>query len=121
MTADDVMADLCFKQVRRKSWPPIGTCIRPRGHEGRCKPIENGMTQAETLAISCPELNDDLTGMCPHCGAIVGLSEGGLTTTHDWPKPTRQVCPGSQQNPRCAESDHRPLWNGKPNPHLEPR
>lgn len=57
-SADYVLADLCFKQVGRKSWPPIGTCIRPRGHDGRCKPIENGMTQAEALAISCPEQFD---------------------------------------------------------------
>lgn len=55
------------------------------------------------------------TGMCPHCGEEVGLAEGGLTEYHDWPKPTRQVCPGSGQNPRCAESDARPLWNGRPN------
>lgn len=58
------------------------------------------------------------TGMCPHCGEIVRLSEGDwLTATHDWPKPTRQVCPGSQQNPRNPESDGRPLWNGEANPH----
>lgn len=53
-------------------------------------------------------------GMCPHCGEEVRLRHS-LTATHDWPKPTRQVCPGSGQNPRCAESDARPLWNGEPN------
>lgn len=58
------------------------------------------------------------TGMCPHCGAIVQLTDGDLTDYHDWPKPTRQVCPGSKQIYRCAESDARPLWNGKRNPHF---
>lgn len=50
-------------------------------------------------------------GMCPHCGRIVRVTTGGLTYRHF-------DCPGSRQNPRCAESDARPLWNGKPNPHL---
>ena len=55
-----------------------------------------------------------MTGMCPHCGEEVAL-EDGLTVYHDWPKLTRQICPGSRQNYRCAESDARPLWNGEPN------
>lgn len=54
--------------------------------------------------------------MCPHCGELVATS-GGLTATHNYPKPTRQVCPGSRQNPRNPESDRRGLWNGEPNPH----
>ena len=58
-----------------------------------------------------------MSDMYPHCGALVTVN-GGLTAYHDWPVLTRQVCPGSEQNPRCAESDARPLWNGKPNPHL---
>lgn len=57
------------------------------------------------------------TGMCPHCGEILKMT-GELTPTHDWPKLMRQVCPGSQQNPRNAESDGRPLWNGESNPHF---
>lgn len=61
-----------------------------------------------------------MTGMCPHCGAIVEVRHS-LTVTHDYPPPTRQVCPGSGQNPRCAESDARRLWNGQPNPHLVAR
>jgi len=56
--------------------------------------------------------------MCPHCGALVECGADSLTPYHDWPIPTRQVCPGSKQNPRCAESDARPLWNGQPNPHF---
>jgi hypothetical protein len=60
-------------------------------------------------------MSETPTGMCPHCGAVVAVSDGHLTDYHDWPKPTRQVCPGSKQIPRCAESDARPLWNGKPN------
>ena len=52
--------------------------------------------------------------MCPHCGALVVMVDN-LTPYHDWPKPTRQVCPGSRQNPRYAFSDRRPLWNGERN------
>lgn len=55
-----------------------------------------------------------MIGMCPHCGEDVAVKDS-LTAYHDWPKPTRQVCPGSKQHPRCAESDARPLWNGEPN------
>lgn len=28
------------------------------------------------------------------------------------------ICAGSEQIPRCPESDRRPLWNGAPNPHF---
>lgn len=56
--------------------------------------------------------------MCPHCGEMFVKDVCGLVPYHSWPKPTRQVCPGSQQNPRCPESDARPLWSGDPNPHF---
>jgi hypothetical protein len=55
--------------------------------------------------------------MCPHCGKLV-TTPGGLTATHDYPPPMRQVCPGSRQNPRNPEGDRRVLWNGEPNPHI---
>lgn len=61
-----------------------------------------------------------MTGMCPHCGEIVTLKDG-LTPYHDWPKPFRQVCPGSKKISRSPESDHRLLWSGKPNPHITTR
>lgn len=55
--------------------------------------------------------------MCPHCGeTFEGYHE--LIPYHDYPKPCRQVCPGSKQIPRCSESDGRPLWNGESNPHF---
>lgn len=57
--------------------------------------------------------------MCPHCGALV-TTPGRLTATHNHPKPTRAVCPGSRQVPRNPEGDRRVLWNGRPNPHLPP-
>jgi len=60
-----------------------------------------------------------MTGMCPHCGRIVRLSNGHLTYLHIDESGVGD-CPGSRQNPRCAESDRRPLWNGKPNPHIVP-
>lgn len=83
---------------------------------GKLGPIAEAVqTYMATLAEGATVT--DLTGMCPHCGTIVKL-EQTLTAYHDWPLFTRQVCPGSRQNARCAESDARPLWNGKPNPHL---
>lgn len=54
--------------------------------------------------------------MCPHCGQDVDLEMGSLTVFHCQPMPARGRCPGSGQYPRNAESDGRPLWNGKSNP-----
>lgn len=54
------------------------------------------------------------TGMCPYCGEIVALRRG--LTVHHCSGEGR--CPGSEQNSRCAESDGRLLWNGKPNLHF---
>lgn len=56
--------------------------------------------------------------MCPHCGARVSVGVDGLTAYHTSPPRSCFICPGSKQNPRCAESDARPLWNGEPNPHF---
>lgn len=62
---------------------------------------------------------DYRTAMCPHCGEDVPIKRG-LTIEHSVfvgnPLDPWAWCPGSRQNPRCAESDARPLWNGKPNP-----
>lgn len=55
--------------------------------------------------------------MCPHCGGLVGVTKSGLTYQH-FGFDTGLACPGSRQNPRCPESDARPLWNGKSNPHF---
>lgn len=54
--------------------------------------------------------------MCPHCGLIVELRDG-LVCPHSERNGPIRVCPGTGQNPRCAESDGRPLWNGESNPH----
>lgn len=50
--------------------------------------------------------------MCPHCGWTYQPDGDGwsLVPTHDFPKPARAVCPGSQQTPRNAQTDRRPLW-----------
>lgn len=48
--------------------------------------------------------------MCPHCGEIFTRLTNELIPTHDWPRPCRQVCPGSGQVPRNPDSDKRPLW-----------
>jgi len=55
-----------------------------------------------------------MTGMCPHCGAIVRIGHT-LTVRH---LAKGEPCPGSRQNPRNPESDARPLWNGERNPHF---
>jgi len=58
--------------------------------------------------------------MCPHCGKLFARAGLALIPIHadhgngDRPR----ECPGSGQLPRNPESDRRPLWNGKPNPHL---
>lgn len=43
---------LCMKEVMGKTWPHLKRCMRPLHHDGRCKPIENGMTSAEAQLIS---------------------------------------------------------------------
>jgi hypothetical protein len=53
-------------------------------------------------------------GMCPHCGREVGVTDG-LTRWHMENPPLIRGCPGSNQNARNADSDARPLWNGKRN------
>ncbi len=46
--------------------------------------------------------------MCPHCGLTpVPLLKVGLTAVHEFEAMT---CPGSEQNPRNALADRRPLW-----------
>lgn len=55
--------------------------------------------------------------MCPHCGKLFDWAS--KVPTHDYPPPCRSVCPGSGQLPRNPETDRRPLWSGKPNPHAQ--
>lgn len=50
--ASCAMRMMCRKSVMGKTWPHSKTCIRPRGHLGRCRPIEQGMTAREADAIS---------------------------------------------------------------------
>jgi len=80
----------------------------------RVRQILNGQT-AQTY-MEAMEWFVATSSMCPHCGEL--FSPCDLIPTHNWPKPTRQVCPGSGQIPRDPISDGRPLWNGKPNPHF---
>lgn len=44
---------------------------------------------------------------CPHCGGLYPFNPG-MVPTHDWPRPLRQVCPGSGQSPR-KQGDKRLL------------
>lgn len=39
-------------------------------------------------------------GTCAHCGYTLDLRADGLVATHDWPRPCRQVCPGSGKEPK---------------------
>lgn len=43
---------LCGKLCEKKAWPWVGACIRPDGHKGKCRGIENGMTTDEALRLS---------------------------------------------------------------------
>lgn len=38
---------------------------------------------------------------CPHCGEQFPKLKEGKIPTHDWPRPCRQVCPGSGERPRA--------------------
>lgn len=59
---------------------------------------------------------------CPHCGWEYRPADAKWATqrpweavpTHDFPELCRAVCPGSEQHPRNAASDHRPLWKDLP-------
>jgi len=42
---------------------------------------------------------------CPHCGEEFSATTGGKIITHDWPRPCRQVCPGSGQLPKQTAAD----------------
>lgn len=46
---------------------------------------------------------------CPHCGELYS-ERNQLIPTHQYPKRSGRLCPGSGQTPRNAESDRRPLW-----------
>lgn len=50
-----------------------------------------------------------MSAMCPQCARL--FPPCGLIPDHDG-------CEGSMQNPRCPESDGRPLWSGESNPHF---
>lgn len=51
--------------------------------------------------------------MCPYCGDLF-RARTGLIPEHG----VGANCLGSLQIPRNPESDGRPLWNGKSNPHF---
>ncbi len=58
--------------------------------------------------------------MCPHCGLLIRPDKDSLIPYHYYHADQNcQTCPGSKQNPRCAESDRRLLWNGEKNPYAE--
>ncbi len=62
------------------------------------------------------ETKPEVQVMCPNCGSL--FPQTYYIPTHDFPKPTRQVCKGSGQAPRRPD-DTRRLWNGKYNPNLD--
>lgn len=39
-------------------------------------------------------------GTCQRCRERVQLDANGYVCFHSWPKPTRQVCPGSKYSPQ---------------------
>jgi hypothetical protein len=63
---------------------------------------------------------EQTASMCPHCGELFVQLDNGLIPSHfDSAFEVHGICAGTGQGPRNPESDRRPLWNGKPNPHLE--
>jgi hypothetical protein len=51
---------------------------------------------------------------CPCCGELFEkVTKEGKIVAHDFPKPCRSVCRGSNQEPR-TEDDDRPLWKDDP-------
>lgn len=62
-------------------------------------------------------MNEERQYMCPHCGELF-FNAPIAVPTHNYPKPTRQVCKGSGQTPRGPD-DTRRLWNGHKNPNLD--
>jgi len=131
--APDPMADLA--EEYRKGWQaghadasaaaPDLTELRPEMekavHEGDYYTSHDIVCR---LLAAVPSTDTDFNHMCPHCGKRFGPGESPtdpsrLVPTHDYPAHTRQVCPGSGQKPRNALTDHRPLRNGKLNPHVD--
>ena len=57
---------------------------------------------------------------CPYCGEPFTQNDirDELVPTHNFPRPCRAVCPGSQQHPRSVE-DKRPLWKDDPTKGIE--
>lgn len=49
---DAVRDAMCGKQAAGRTWPFLKTCVRQRGHAGRCRGIEGGMTESEALCLS---------------------------------------------------------------------
>jgi hypothetical protein len=65
---------------------------------------------AEQIVNYYAETQGD-SAACPHCGEVFAndmLRDDKRVPTHDWPKPCRQVCPGSGQFP---VPDATPLIN----------
>lgn len=52
------------------------------------------------------------TATCPHCGEKFTRLDKGRIPMHDFPKPCRQVCRGSDQQPKAH--DDTPLWKDDP-------
>lgn len=59
-----------------------------------------------------------MRSMCPSCGFIFD-TETSIIPDHSPAPPTREVCAGSDQHARNPDTDRRPLWNGRPNPHIQ--
>ncbi len=49
---------------------------------------------------------------CPHCGEQFTKLKDGKIPTHDFPRPCRQVCPGSNREPKRKADT--PLWKDDP-------
>jgi endogenous inhibitor of DNA gyrase (YacG/DUF329 family) len=52
------------------------------------------------------------TATCPHCGEKFTKLKDGVIPTHDFPRPCRQVCRGSGEQPK--QHADTPLWKDDP-------
>lgn len=52
------------------------------------------------------------TATCPHCGEEFMKLKDGRIPTHDFPNPCRQVCKGSDEQPKRHKDT--PLWKDDP-------
>src|SRR6185437_257307 len=81
----------CTESESLELWQHLGT-------RRFLKMMKDGPPKAEVIA-----------GVCPNCGETFAELKDGKIPTHDFPRPCRAVCRGSNQQPRHPD-DKSLLW-----------